>query len=88
MIESWNMSYTELEQNLKRLSKAQVQAIENGSVLDWMYESRALAEQVYESAQPDDKLSYAYSYAHLDTVMEQLQKAGIRLAKVLNEIYG
>ncbi len=88
MIESWNMSYTELEQNLKPLSREQTQAIENGSLMDWMYESRALAERVYASASPDDKLGYRYSYDHLGTVMEQLRKAGIRLAKVLNEIYG
>ena len=88
MIESWNMSYSELEQNLKPLSREQTRAIEGGSLMDWMYESRALAERVYASASQDDKLGYRYSYDHLGTVMEQLRKAGIRLAKVLNEIYG
>jgi len=87
MIESWNMSYTELEQNIGPLSKEQVQSIEEGSLLDWMYDSRQLAERVYESASPDDKLGYRYSYDHLGTVMEQLRKAGIRLASVLNDIY-
>ena len=87
MIESWNMSYTELEQNFGPLSKEQIQSIEKGSLLDWMYESRELAERVYASASPDDKLGYRYSYDHLGTVMQQLRHAGIRLAKVLNEIY-
>ncbi len=87
MIESWNMSYTELDENVRLLSKEQIRSIENGSLLDWMYDSRQLAERVYASASQDDKLGYRYSYDHLDTVMEQLHKAGIRLAKVLNEIY-
>jgi len=87
MIESWNMSYTELEQNMGQLSKEQIRSIENGSLLDWMYDSRELAERVYASASPDDKLGYRYSYDHLGTVMAQLRKGGIRLAKVLNEIY-
>ena len=87
MIESWNMSYTELEQNIRELSTEQIRLIESGSLLDWMYDSRKLAERVYASASPDDKLGYRYSYDHLGTVMEQLRKAGIRLAKVLNDIY-
>ena len=88
MIESWNMSYSELEQNIKQLSKEQIRSIESGSLLDWMYDSRKLAERVYASATQDDKLGYRYSYDHLGTVMDQLRKAGIRLAKVLNDIYG
>lgn len=87
MIESWNMSYSELEQSLKQLSKEQIKFVEKGTLIDWMYESRELAEKVYVSASQDDKLGYRYSYDHLGTVMEQLRKAGIRLAKVLNEIY-
>lgn len=88
MIESWHMSYTELHRNAKSLTKAQVGAIEQGSVTDWMYESRELAIQVYSSASNEDKLGYRYSYKYLHTALEQLQKGGIRLAKVLNEIYG
>ncbi len=88
MIESWHMSYTELYRNAKTLSKAQIGAIEEGSVTDWMYESRELAIQIYSSASDEDKLGYRYSYKYLHTALDQLQKAGIRLAKVLNEIYG
>ena len=88
MIESWHMSYTELHRNTKVLSKAQISSIEQGTVTDWMYESRELAIQVYASASNEDKLGYRYSYKYLHTALDQLQKAGIRLAKVLNEIYG
>lgn len=88
MIESWNMSYTELGRNRRKLSGVQIDAIKKGSVIDWMYDSRELVKSVYGSTKEDDKLGYAYSYNNFGTVMEQLQKAGIRLAKVLNEIYG
>ncbi len=87
MIESWNMSYTELASNSKELSKEQIKAYQSGNVLDWTYESQKLAKQVYQSAKMDDNLSYNYSYDHFGTVRSQLQKAGIRLAKILNEIY-
>lgn len=87
MIEFYNMSYTELSSNEKTLSNAQIENIAAGTVLDWTYESQALAKKVYASAKMDDKLSYDYSYKHFDLVRSQLQKSGIRLAKVLNEIF-
>ncbi|MCA0931190.1 S1/P1 nuclease [Lutimonas saemankumensis] len=88
MIESFNMSYTELAANSKKLSKEQIKIIQKGSILDWTYESQALAKKVYASAKMDEKLGYRYSYDHFETVQSQLQKSGIRLAKILNEIFG
>jgi hypothetical protein len=34
-----------------------------------------------------ENLRYKYSYNHFGTVRTQLQKGGIRLAKVLNDIF-
>ena len=87
MIDSYQMSYTELAENRDELSKIQVEAIQDGDLLDWVYESRDLAEQLYKSVEEDDDLSYAYMYEWFPTVRLQLQKGGIRLAKILNEIY-
>lgn len=88
MIRSWNMSYTELADNMRILSKEQIKAIEKGNLLDWTHESQKLAIKVYASAKNDDNLGYSYSYQFFGTVQSQLQKSGIRLAKVLNEIFG
>jgi len=45
MIEFYNMSYTELSKNTKNLSRAQIENISEGSILDWTYESQALAKK-------------------------------------------
>lgn len=87
MIDFFNMSYTELAANADVLSKHQVDLIQQGSVLDWIYETQNLAIKVYNSAKIGEKLGYRYTYDHFDTVRSQLQKAGIRLAKILNDIY-
>jgi len=87
MIGSWNMSYLELALNAKKLSKQQIDSIKKGNVLDWTYESQKLAKQVYNSVKTGEKLGYKYSYEHFGMVRSQLQKAGIRLAKILNDIY-
>ncbi|MCF6351049.1 MAG: S1/P1 nuclease [Flavobacteriaceae bacterium] len=87
MIKKWNMSYIELANNTKFLSKKEIKNYQKGSVLDWVYESQSLAKKVYESAETGHKLSYRYSYDHFKTVRMQLQKGGLRLAKLLNEIF-
>jgi hypothetical protein len=74
--------------NLDYFSKKQKEAIQKGSVIDWVNESRELAMLVYDSAKIDQNLSYRYMYDHFSTVKIQLRKGGLRLAKVLNELFG
>lgn len=88
MINRWGMGYDELANNTKLLSKGQIKAIQKGSLLDWVKESHALAKKVYGSAAVGEKLRYRYSYLNFPTVRNQLQKGGIRLAKILNDIFG
>ena len=52
-----------------------------------MYDSRELCKNLYETIEPEKKLRYRYSYDYMHKVLEQLQKGGIRLASLLNEIY-
>jgi len=87
MIEKWNMSYIELANNTSAVSKSDIKAFQSGSVLDWVYESQKLAISVYNSADSGDNLRYRYSYNHFGTVRKQIQKGGIRLAKILNDIF-
>jgi len=88
MIETYNMSYTELAESMDSLSKQQLQELQKGTVIDWMYESKSLCKEVYKSAEVGEKLRYRYSYDYMDTVRFQLQKSGIRLAVILNDIFG
>lgn len=87
MINFYQMSYTELAMNTKDLSKPEIKAIQKGKLLDWVYESRAMAEDLYAGVENGEKLGYSYMYEHMPTVLNQLQKGGLRLAKILNEIY-
>lgn len=88
MIEDYNMSYRELAYNTQKLSKPELAAIKNGNLLDWVYESRALCEDIYANTKIGEKLGYQYNYRYMNTLRMQLQKGGIRLAKILNNIYG
>lgn len=87
MIERYGMSYSELAQNAKALTKKEVKALQQGSIIDWVNETHQLTKKVYADIEPESKLGYPYSYKHFDTVRDQLQVAGIRLAKVLNDLF-
>lgn len=87
MIDSYQMSYTELAKNADKLSKEEIKDIQKGSLKDWMYDSRSLFENIYDTAEVGQKLGYQYMYDYMDVVRLQLQKAGIRLAEILNRIF-
>lgn len=87
MIEFYNMSYTELAKNTDKLTKEQIKQIQKGTVLDWMYDSRALCKDIYANTKIGEKLGYRYMYDYMDALRFQLQKGGIRLAVLLNQIY-
>jgi len=87
MIDDYQMSYSELSDNNISLSDTQIEEIQKGTLLDWTYESRQLALTVYEGAKPDEKLGYKYMYNNFPIVEKQLQKGGVRLAIVLNELF-
>ena len=56
MIEAWNMSYIELANNTKDLSKAQLKAIEKGSVEDWVNEVHEITKELYSSVKEGENL--------------------------------
>lgn len=88
MIESYNMSYSDLARNASQLSKGQVKQLKSGTVLDWMKESRVLCEKIYADTEVGENLGYEYMYKYVNTARLQMQKGGIRLAVVLNELFG
>ena len=87
MIENWNMSYLELADNAKDVSKQQIAAIEAGTLREWVDETHELTKKIYKSAEVGENLRYRYSYDYFGIVRDQLQIGGIRLAKILNDIF-
>jgi len=87
MINDYGMSYSELSKEFPLLGKEQTKEIQKGTILDWVAESQELANEIYDSVEKGQKLGYSYSYKHWNIVEEQLQKGGLRLARVLNDIF-
>jgi len=87
LIDSKKYSYTELANNLDTKSKKEVKNIQNGSIAEWLYETHLLANNIYDNTPNGAKLSREYIYKYDKVVEDQLLKGGLRLAKVLNEIF-
>lgn len=87
IIDGQQLSYTEYVEWIDHAPEEKIEAWQNASVLDWAYESVAYRDQVYDLPE-SKKINYRYDYDNLDLVNLRLLQAGIRLAGVLNEIYG
>lgn len=88
LIVSYGMTYTELANELDRgVSRKERKKIQEGSIYDWVDESHEICGTLYESVEVGEKLGYRYTYDYNDLLFEQLQKGGLRLAKVLNDLF-
>jgi nuclease S1 len=64
-----------------------LKALQAGEPVDWALESHKLAVEVAYQLPEDFKLGDAYYQAGLSVVSRQLGLAGIRLARILNDIF-
>lgn len=85
MIDSKKWSYSELAENLQKEFRSTEQ-IFAGDIESWAVESLRFRDQIYDF-NGKTSLGYEYMYKNWPLVKSQLWKAGLRLAKVLDEIY-
>jgi len=86
MIDGSRLSYTELAGSLREPSKIEIDQWQKHNVRDWAAESRSYEKQVYDIGK--GRLGYHYAYRNFPTVRQRLLQAGVRLAGILNRVYG
>lgn len=87
MINSRQMSYTEIAMNIDTIDVATIAEWQSATVRDWANESVSYRDDVYNTPE-DNRLGYVYRYENYHIVQKRLVQAGIRMAGVLNDIYG
>ncbi len=87
LISSQGYSYTEYADKLERDYADRKREIEQASDADLLIYSYHITEEIYRYQQTWDGNSWHYVYRWHEPMEYQLYIAGIRLAKVLNEIY-
>jgi hypothetical protein len=89
LIDFQQLSYTEYSNAINFTTASQRQAWQRQPISEWLFESNQIAEKLYsEINQNEQKLSYRYNYDHIVILNNQLLKGGVRLAGLLNEIFG
>jgi hypothetical protein len=89
IIEFQKLSYTEYTANINHVEKTQKQAWQKQPISEWFFESYQLADKIYAGIkQADQKLSYRYNFDYIEMHNLQLLKGGVRLAGLLNDIFG
>lgn len=80
-------SHTEWVEEIDRADKQTVAELQRGSFVDWAKETHRLATAVYDGSPEGSKLSYDYVALWTPTVEQQFLRGGLRLARILNEIF-
>lgn len=89
LINFQQLSYTEYAAALNHGTPAQITELNKADFKDIIYESYSICNMIYASGiKTGDKLSFKYNFDWIEILNSQLYKGGIRLANILNDIYG
>ena len=89
LIDNQQLSYTEYTKAINHTTPAEVSKWQHQPIADWLFESYTIVGKIYdEVSEPEKKLSFRYNFDHIDTVNSRLLKGGVRLAGILNQLFG
>lgn len=89
MIEGQDLSYTEYAMHLNYTTLAQRKKLQADPLSKWFFESYTIAQQLHdEIKETNPRFSFRYTFDHLHIANERMLKGGVRLAGLLNEIFG
>jgi hypothetical protein len=89
IIEFQQLSYTEYTAWINHTTAAERAKLQKAPISEWIFESSQIAGKLYDEVKTGDSLNgYKYNFDHIAIVNQQLVKAGVRLAGILNQLFG
>lgn len=89
LIEQQQLSYSEYVADINHTTLTQRKKWQTEPLSRWFYDSYVIAQELHnEIKESNPRLGYRYNFDHIHTVNDQLLKGGVRLAGLLNEIFG
>lgn len=89
LIDFQQLSYTEYVAWINHSTLAQRTAWQKAPLSEWILESNHLAAKIYAGVKDGDKVNvYRYNFDYIGIMNQQLLKGGVRLAGLLNQIFG
>lgn len=88
LIDFQQLSFTEYATAINFTSPIELLNLKNSTLEDALYDSYLAANHIYSNTVANSNLSYNYNYQYLALLNKQLRNGGIRLAAMLNNLYG
>jgi hypothetical protein len=89
LIDFQQLSFTEYAMAINHTTAEQRTEWQKAPISQWLFESSQLANKIYADVKNGDTINtYKYNFNNIAIVNQQLLKAGVRLAGVLNELFG
>ena len=88
LVEYPGFTYLEMAAAYDHATTAQIKQWQQDDIPTWLFESYQLCTPVYAAAAANPKFDWHFYPTFGPTVEQQVLKAGIRLAGVLNEVFG
>jgi len=89
LLEHQGLSYQQLAEKYDHISAQQIKQWQNDPLIKWAWESYEVSSTLYAEvdAMKGRSIDNGYYVAHIGIIQERIEKAGVRLAGVLNEIF-
>jgi S1/P1 Nuclease len=87
LIQHEKIPYKDLAAKYDDATPGQIAKWQNDNVMTWLWESYQITTILYQEAADNPNFDEKYYQDHIPIVKNRIEKAGIRLAGVLNDIY-
>ncbi len=90
MLEHEGLNYMQLAAKFDNINSKDIKKWQSEPLIQWMWESYQISSQLYAEVDSMNKrvIDDAYYQKYMPVVQKRMQQAAIRLAGILNEIYG
>jgi tellurite resistance-related uncharacterized protein len=89
LIDNQQLSYTEYTAAINHTTWTQRAEWQKAPISQWLFESSQIAEKLYSEVKTGDVIdAYKYNFNHIEIINRQLVKGGVRLAGILNQLFG
>ena len=87
LLEHEGLGYEEIAIKYEHISKEKIHEWQHDGLIRWLFESYEISGQLYEDARKNPNFEEQYYQGHVKIISLRLQKAGVRLAGLLNNLF-
>ena len=89
LINFQQLSFTEYANAVNHPTTPQLKLWQRETLAQYFFQSYSIAQNIYaDITLPDQKIGYDYNFRYIHILDEQMLKGGVRLAGILNNIFG